>query len=384
MRIDEGLGGTPADLSVRIFGPDLSALTALGDQAKAILSRVEGITDLRAERMTGLPQLRIVVDREATARVGLTPGEVVDAIRIGMVGEEVSTIWIGQRSYDLVVRLQDDSRNDVDAIGSLLIDGHDGSRIPLSQLATISKTFGPGTIRREAGSRRIAVEASVEGRDLGGAATEIRERLDRDLRLPAGYFMHVGGRVEKQQRAARSLLIAILVAVFAVFILLYLALGSTAEALVILLTLPTAFVGSIVALLLAAESWNVSSLVGLIGLFGIAVQNGLVLISQTKGLLAEGRTFDVALREASIGRVRPKLMTACTAILGLLPLLVLRLHGTEIERPLAIVMIGGLVTSTVFTLLALPTFYAFVHRWQERWRGVEAIHPAGAVAEAQP
>ncbi|HEX6085713.1 MAG TPA: efflux RND transporter permease subunit [Thermoanaerobaculia bacterium] len=366
MRIDEGLGGTPADLSVRIFGPDLDALTRLGDQAKAIMGRVEGIADLRAERMTGLPQLKIEVDRAATARVGLTPGDVIDAIRIGMVGEEASTVWVGQRSYDLVVRLQDDARDNVDAIGALLIDGHDGSRIPLNQLATITKTFGPGAIRREAGSRRIAVEASVEGRDLGGAARDVRERLERELKLPPGYFLNVGGRVESQERATRSLLIAISVAVFAVFILLYLALGSTAEALVILATLPDAFVGGIVALLIAGESWNVSSLVGLIGLFGIAVQNGLVLIAQVKSLIAEGAPFDEALREASIGRVRPKLMTACTAILGLLPLLVLRLHGTEIERPLAIVMIGGLVTSTLFTLFALPTFYAFVHHWQER------------------
>jgi cobalt-zinc-cadmium resistance protein CzcA len=367
MRIDEGLGGTPADLSVRIFGPDLDALARLGEQAKAIMARVEGVADLRVERMTGLPQLKIEVDRAATARVGLTPGDVIDAIRIGMVGEEASTVWVGQRSYDLIVRLQDDARDNVDAIGALLIDGHDGSRIPLNQLATIRKTFGPGAIRREAGSRRIAVEASVEGRDLGGAARDVREHIERELKLPAGYFLNVGGRVESQERATRSLLIAISIAVFAVFILLYLALGSTAEALVILATLPDAFVGGILALLIAGETWNVSSLVGLIGLFGIAVQNGLVLIAQVKGLIAEGAPFDDALREASIGRVRPKLMTACTAILGLLPLLVLRLHGTEIERPLAVVMIGGLVTSTLFTLFALPTFYAFVHHWQERW-----------------
>jgi len=384
MRIDEGLGGTPADLSVRIFGPDLDTLTTLGDQAKTIMSRVEGIADLRAERMTGLPQLRIEVDRAATARVGLTPGDVIDAVRIGMVGEEASTMWVGQRSYDLVVRLQDDARDNVDAIGALLIDGHDGSRIPLNQLASITKTFGPGAIRREAGSRRIAVEASVEGRDLGGAAHDVRERLERDLKLPAGYFLNVGGRVESQERATRSLLIAISVAVFAVFILLYLALGSTAEALVILATLPDAFVGGIVALLIAGESWNVSSLVGLIGLFGISVQNGLVLIAQVKALMQEGAPFDEALREASIGRVRPKLMTACTAILGLLPLLVLRLHGTEIERPLAIVMIGGLVTSTLFTLFALPTFYAFVHRWQDRLRGYRPIHPADVAQEVSP
>ena len=170
-------------------------------------------------------------------------------------------------------------------------------------------------------------------------------------------------------RAARSLTIAIAVAIVAVFLLLYLALNSAAEAVVILATLPTASVGGIAALLIAGETWNVSSLVGLIGLFGIAVQNGLVLISQTRGLVAEGMPFEDALRGACIGRVRPKIMTAATAILGLLPLLVLRLHGTEIERPLAVVMIGGLITSTLFTLLALPTFYLTIHRLQARLGG---------------
>ncbi|HEY2820256.1 MAG TPA: efflux RND transporter permease subunit, partial [Candidatus Acidoferrum sp.] len=174
-----------------------------------------------------------------------------------------------------------------------------------------------------------------------------------------------GGKVEGQERAARSLAVAIGLALFAVFLLLYLALGSTAEAAMILATIPFAFVGSIVALLLAGETWNVSSLVGLIGLFGIAVQNGLVLVTQTRALVAEGKPLGEAIREASIGRVRPKLMTAATAICGLLPILLLRMHGTEIERPLAIVMTGGLVTSTVFILLVLPTIYAWFVRRSE-------------------
>src|SRR5690606_23481986 len=186
------------------------------------------------------------------------------------------------------------------------------------------------------------------------------------LKLPAGYYFDLGGQVENQARALRSLGFAIALALLAVLVLLYLALGSVAETFVILATLPDAFVGGIVALWIAGEPWSVSSLVGLIGLFGIAVQNGLVLVTQTRGLVAEGRDFDAALREACLGRVRPKVLTAATAILGLLPLLVLRLHGTEIERPLAIVMIGGLITSTLFTLLALPTFYELVHRIRSR------------------
>jgi cobalt-zinc-cadmium resistance protein CzcA len=373
MRIDEGLGGTPADLSVRVFGPDLDELTRLGSQVQGLMAGVEGIEDLRVETVTGLPQLRVSIDRPAVARTGLTPGDVVRALRIGLVGDEASEVWVGQRRYDLVVRLADSARNNVTAIRNLRLEAHDGTRIPIDQVARVEEVLAPGTIRREGGSRRIAVEASVAGRDLGSAAAAVRERLRTGLRLPSGYFVAVGGRVEQQERATRSLSIAIAAALLAVFGLLYLALGSFAETGVILATLPSAFVGGIVALLLAGETWNVSSLVGLIGLFGIAVQNSLVLVTQTRALIAEGRTFRDALREASIGRVRPKVMTASTAILGLLPLLVLNMHGTEIERPLAIIMIGGLVTSTLFTLLALPTFYLFVHDWSVRWRARASV-----------
>ncbi|RKG78858.1 efflux RND transporter permease subunit [Corallococcus terminator] len=378
MRIDEGLGGSPADLSVRIFGPDLDTLAALAERTRVLMAKVEGVEDLRVEKLSGLPQLRIQVNRAAVARVGLTPGDVIKAIRVGLVGEEAAQIWKGQRRYDLVLKLADHRRGDVNALRNLLVDGHDGTRIPLGQLATIEETFGAGSVRREAGSRRIAVEAGVSGRDLGGTAKELREVLATQLKLPTGYFVDVGGKVESQERAAQSLTAAIAVALLAVFILLYLALDSVAEALVILATLPDAFVGGILALLIAGETWNVSSLVGLIGLFGIAVQNGLVLVSQTKDLIARGKPFPEAVREASLGRVRPKLMTAGTAILGLLPLLVLPLHGTEIERPLAVVMVGGLVTSTLFTLLALPTFYAWVHGHQERIAARRAARKATA------
>jgi cobalt-zinc-cadmium resistance protein CzcA len=375
MRIDEGLGGTPADLSVRIFGPDLDELARLAEEAEALVRSVDGIADLRAEQLTGLPQLQIAVNREAAGRVGLAPGDVIRAVRIGLVGEQQSQIRLGQRRFDLVVRLRDDRRATLDAIRTLIVDGHDGTRIPLGQLAEITQTFGPAAIRREAGMRRIAVEASVSGRDLGSTAAEVGGILASRLKLPPGYFFDLGGRVETQARASRALTLAIGAALFGVFVLLLMALGSAVEAALILATVPVAFVGGILALRLAGETWNVSSLVGLIGLFGIAVQNSLVLVTQTRGLMAEGRTLIEAVREASIGRVRPKLMTAGTATLGLLPLLVLQLHGTEIERPLAIVMIGGLVTSTIFTLLVLPTFYLQVHGWL-------AQHVSDAAADA--
>ena len=368
MRIDEGLGGSPSDLSVRVFGRDPDTLVALAARAEALMADVDGVADVRAERLTGLPQLRVAVDRAAAARVGLTPGDVIRAVEIGLAGRVISEIAVGERRFDLVVRLAEDHRRDAAALDSLLIDGHDGTRVPLGKLAVIEETFGLGTIKREAGSRRIAIEASVSGRDLGSTAAAVRRALARGLELPPGYFVDLGGKVETQARAQRALYLAVGVALLAVFLLLHVALGTLAETVVILATLPSAFVGGIVALLVAGETWSVSSLVGLIGLFGIAVQNGLVLVTQTRGLLGEGLTFDDALREACLGRVRPKVMTAATAILGLLPLLVLRLHGTEIERPLAIVMVGGLVTSTLFTLLALPAFYQLVHRLGVRWR----------------
>ncbi len=375
MRIDEGLGGTPADISVRIFGPDADKLAALGDKAAALMRGIDGLADVRAEPLVGLPQLTIQVDRDAAARVGLTPGDVIDAVQTGLAGDEVSEVWIGQRRFNLVVKLAPDFRRDPATLSTLLIDGHDGSRIPLGKLATIQPTFGLGTIKREAGSRRIAVEATVSGRDLGSAARAVRHELAGKLKLPPGYFFDLGGKVESQARAQQALYLAVALALLCVFLLLYVALGSIAETIVILGTLPSAFVGGILALLIARESWSVSSLVGLIGLFGIAVQNGLVLVTQTRGLIEEGRPFTEALREACIGRVRPKIMTASTAILGLLPLLVLRLHGTEIERPLAIVMIGGLISSTLFTLLALPTFYQLVHNIGLRWQARRGVRP---------
>jgi cobalt-zinc-cadmium resistance protein CzcA len=374
MRIDEGLGGTPADLSVRIYGPDLTQLTALGQQAQQLMRGIPGIADLRLEALTGLPQIRVAIDRPALARVGLTPGDVVRAVRVGLVGEEESEVWVGQRRFDLVVRLNDPARSTMAAIRTLRLDTHQGTRVPLEQVARIEQVFAPGAVRRESGSRRIAVEASVTGRDLGGAAANVRQALGSGLQLPTGYFFEVGGRVEQQARSAQALTTAIATALVAVLLLLYLALGSLGETLVIVGTLPTALVGGVLALLLAGETWNVSSLVGLIGLLGIAVQNGLVLVTQTRALVEHGLPFRSALREASLGRVRPKLMTAATAVFGLLPLLVLDLHGTEIERPLAIVMVGGLVTSTLFTLLALPVFYLTMHEWraarQDPGRGV--------------
>jgi cobalt-zinc-cadmium resistance protein CzcA len=365
MRIDEGLGGTPADLSVRIFGPDLDVLAGLAEEVRALMEAVDGLDEIRAEELTGMPQIRITLDREATARVGLTPGDVLDAVRIGLVGETVSEVRLGQRRYDLVVKLREDRRDDVEAIRTLLVDGHDGTLVPLGKVAHVESVTAPGTIKREAGSRRIAVEAAVTGRDLAGAAADVRASLAA-LELPSGTFVDIGGKVESEARATAAMTRAIAIALVAVLVLLYLGLGSVRETLLLVGTLPVALVGGIAALWITGGTWNVSSMVGLIGLFGIAVQNGLVLVAQTRVFLAEGLDVRAAVREASLGRVRPKLMTAGAAIFGLVPMFAFDLHGTEIERPLAVVMVGGLLTSTAFTLLVLPVMLASSSRRDRR------------------
>lgn len=362
MRIDEGLAGTPADLSVKLFGHELDILQELGRTAETLTRSVTGIADTRLERLVGAPQIRINFDREACNRFGIETGEAAEITSQLLVGKVVSEAWVGPRRYDIVVRLSEDARKNLPALRNLRLNKPHGGTVPLEEIARIEETTGYSVIKREAMTRKLTVDASVEGRDLGSTAAELKNILDTKLVLPRGYFYSIGGRVENQAKAQRALIRAIAFAGIAVVVLLYLALDSFLETLVILGTLPDAFVGGIVALWVTGGTWNVSSLVGVIGLFGIAVQNGLVLITQAKGLIAVGVPFESAIREASVSRVRPKLLTASTAILGLLPLVLFNFRGAELEKPLAIVMIGGLITSTLFTLLALPTFYEWIHR----------------------
>ncbi len=366
MRIDEGLGGSPADLQVRVFGTDLDQLGALANMLRDRIRRVPGLADVRTDVAGQSPELNVRLDRIAMARAGVTPGIVTEAVRVATVGRDVGLVFRGGRRLDVMVRLGAPGSIDPEELRALQIETPTGARLPLSRLATITSTVGPSIVRREAGQRRVGIEASVVGRDLGGAANDVRRLVSLAVRteFPEGTFASVGGRIETQDAANRALALAIVLAVALVLVLVYVALGSLAETLLILGTLPSALVGGIAALILAHETWNVSSLVGLLGLFGIAVQNGLVLVSQARGLEAHGLSYDEAVREASVGRVRPKLMTAATAMLGLLPLVVLRLRGVELERPLAIVMIGGLVTSTLFTLVVLPTFLVDLGRFR--------------------
>lgn len=374
MRIDEGLGGSPADLQVRVFGTDLDQLSVLANLLRDRMRHVRGLADVRTDVAGQSPELRVRLDRVAMARAGVTAGVVTEAIRVATVGRDVGIVFRGGRRLDVMVRMGAPGSIDPAALRALPVETPEGVRLPLERLAEITSIVGPSIVRREAGQRRVGIEASVVGRDLGGAANDVRQLVARAMRadFPPGTFASVGGRIETQDAANRALILAIVLALALVLVLVYIALGSLVETVLILGTLPSALVGGIAALLIAHETWNVSSLVGLLGLFGIAVQNGLVLVSQTRGLEAVGLPYDEAVREASLGRVRPKLMTAATAMLGLLPLVVLHLRGVELERPLAIVMIGGLVTSTLFTLVVLPTFLVDLGRFRAKQKEVLA------------
>jgi len=367
MKIDEGLEGTPAPLQVKLFGPDMAVLAEKGTQVREAMERVPGLTDVKMDQVAGVPQLQARIDRKAAARYGVSVAAISEVVRLAIGGDELTQVWKDQRSYGVFARFPDAARSDPEAIGNLLVDTPAGPRIPLSQLATLTLAEGPNVIWREAMSRRVSIDAGVEGRDLASVVTDIKQGLKK-VELPPGYSVVFAGQFESSQRAMRSLLLATAIALFVVFMLLFAALGSHAQALLILATVPSAFVGGVASLWLTGGSLNVSSAVGFIALFGIAVQNSLVLMTQTRDFIAGGHSQEEAIRLASIQRVRPKLMTASCAALGLVPILLTRGTGAEIEQPLAIVVVGGLVTSTLFTLLVLPAMYMLLERAKGRVR----------------
>jgi cobalt-zinc-cadmium resistance protein CzcA len=355
-KINESMEGTPAPLQVKLFGPDIQVLAEKGAQIKAIMDRTKGVADINMDQVAGIPQVQIQIDRQAAARHGVSVGDISEMIQLAIGGEEVTQVWKGQRSYGVFMRFADGVRGDIDALGNILVDTPSGAAVPLAQLADISLAEGPNVIWREAMNRRLSINASIQGRDLGSVVADIKAGL-KEVKLPNDYYVVFGGQFQNQQRAMKSLAMATAIALVIVFMLLYVALKSASQAMIILATVPSAFIGGVASLLFTGESLNVSSAVGFIALFGIAVQNSLVLLTQTNDFVAEGHTKEEAIRLASVQRLRPKLMTALCAALGVVPILLSSGVGAEIEKPLAIVMIGGLITSTLFTLCVLPAVY---------------------------
>jgi cobalt-zinc-cadmium resistance protein CzcA len=359
MRISEGIGGTPADVQVELFHPDLAALAARGAEVRARLARVPGVVSVAPDTGAPLPGWRVVPDDDALRRLDVPRPLVLHTVAAALQGIALAPRFEGPQRIERVVRFPSDGRLTAAALARLPMVVEEGRVIEVGQVARIEEAPTPAMIRRKNGQRRLGFNVRTAG-DLGGTARRIESAL-AEVALPEGTTTALSGRVEEARETQRRLGLASAAALGLVGVLLYAALGRAREVAVVLATLPVAFAGGLYALAAAGESWNASSIVGVIGLFGVAVQNSLVLITQTKEALARGLPFRAALVEASLGRVRPKLMTAGAAILGLAPML-FGFGGSELERPLAVVMMGGLVTSTLFTLLVLPSVYAWLGR----------------------
>jgi len=356
-RLDEVLSGVRAQIAIKIYGSDLDQLLRQGQQVEQILAGIRGVTDLQLEQQIRVPEVRIKVNRERAARLGLNPGNVLEVAQIAFNGEHVSQVIEGQKSFDLFVWFDEASRRDTQAMRGVLVDGHKDVKVPLSQVAEVVLENRPYFINRERVQRRIAVQANVAGRDLGSVIAEAQQKIARQVNLPAGYFVEYGGQFESQQEATRVLMSYGLVAIVAIFVLLFKAFNSVRASLLVMANLPLALIGGVFAIFLTDKIVSVPSLIGFIGVFGIAARNGIILVSRYRQLRAEGKSREEVVIEGSKERLAPVLMTAAAAALGLLPLLFGDIAGKELEQPMAHVILGGLFTSTFLNMIVVPTLF---------------------------
>lgn len=355
--VDELLTGTKAELAAKLFGDDLEVLNAKAQAIEAVLREVPGAQDVQRDQVTGTPQLRITLDREAIARYGLNVSDVQETLRIAVGGERVGQVFEGIRRFDIYLRLQKDARDNLDAIERLIVENAEGQRIPLEELAAIEEITGPRQITRENNQRFITIQANVRGRDIGSFVADAGAAIAQQVELPPGYFLKWGGQFELQQQANQRLLIVVPITLGLVFLMLYANFGSLRNAVLIMLNIPLALVGGIVALWISGQALSVPASVGFIALFGIALLNGVVLVSYLNELLRDGVPVDEASVRAACLRLRPVTMTATITALGLFPLLFAAGAGSEVQRPLATVVVGGLFTSTILTLLVIPALF---------------------------
>jgi len=356
-RVDEMVTGVRADVAVKIFGDDLNVLIEKGAEVARIAGTVRGTGDIKVDRVSGQQNLNVIIDRQAIARHGLNASDVHDVIEAAMAGKTATEVYEGERRFQAVVRYPEPLRNNITAIRGILLRGHDGEQIPLDSLAKIELVEGLSQIKREMAKRRIVVGVNVRDRDLGGFVAELQDRLRKEVTLPAGYYFEWGGQFENMQRARRHLMIIVPITIGAIFFLLFLLFRSLRFAALIILVLPFASIGGVAALFITGEYLSVPASVGFIALWGIAVLNGVVLVSYIRNLRESGMDQMQAVLQGAQIRFRPVMMTATVAALGLVPFLFATGPGAEVQRPLAVVVIGGLVTSTLLTLVVVPALY---------------------------
>ena len=364
LRFAELIAGVRSDVGVKIYGEDLAELKRLGDRVTAALSKVRGASDVKAEQIAGLPVARIRVDRQAVARYGINARQVLDVVEtIG--GRDVGTVLEGQRRYALDVRFKPEARDNVDALKRLLVASPSGQLIPLSQLATIQIEEGPAQVSRDNIQRRITVESNVRGRDLAGFVADAKLAIEREVKLPPGYYVEWSGQFKNLEAATGRLAVVVPIALFLIFVLLYTTFNAVRPAVLIYLNVPFAVIGGVFALAIRGMPLSISAAVGFIALFGVAVLNGLVLVSYIRKLRVDGLPPAQAAHDAAHVRLRPVLTTALVAALGFVPMAFASGAGAEVQKPLATVVIGGLVSSTLLTLLVLPTIYTWFDRGEE-------------------
>jgi cobalt-zinc-cadmium resistance protein CzcA len=356
-RVDEMVTGVRSDVAIKVFGDDLELLKKTAEEIAKLAQGINGAEDLRVERLMGQQYLSIDIDRQAIARYGINASDIHDVIETSIGGKEAVQIFEGERRFSGVVRLPQRFRNDVDAIRNLVVFAPGGAQVNLQNVAKIQILDGPAQISREMAKRRIVVGVNVKGRDLGGFVAELQQKVEQQIRLPEGYYLEWGGQFQNMERALGHLAIIVPVTIAAIFFLLFLLFGSLKMASLIILVLPFASLGGVIALFLAGEYLSVPASVGFIALWGIAVLNGVVLVSYIRNLRQEGYSVADAVVHGATQRFRPVMMTATVALLGLIPFLFATGPGSEVQRPLAIVVIGGLITCTLLTLVMLPTLY---------------------------
>ena len=366
---DELLSGIKAQLAIKVFGEDLAVLREKAEEIRGAIDNIPGLVDLSTEQNFGQPQVQIVANRAACARYGVTVSEIMEMVELAVGGEVIDHIYLNTRRFGIHLRFQEPYRSDPEAIRNVLVHTGSGAVIPLSQVAEVQSVIGPIQINRENNQRRWIVQGNVRGRDLGGVVADIRQRIAERVTLPTGYTIAYGGQFENQQRAMKRLAFIVPTVIVLVLAMLWMAFGVMRHAVIIIANVPLALVGGILGLLAMGAYLSVPASVGFIALFGIAVQNGMVLVTIFNDLRTRGMSVAEAVTTGAELRLRPVLMTALTTVLGLLPLLLARGIGADVQRPLAIVVVFGLTTSTLLTLFAIPAVYLWVEERVERRRG---------------
>ncbi len=377
LRVNELISGVKGDLAVKLFGPDLGVLKGLADRAAAALSAVPGARDVKVEQVSGTSEIEVRLDRDAMSRWGLHVADVNDLLEAAYAGRAVTTFVEGERRFAVVVRFPDEARKDVPALEGLLVPAPGGSRVPLGEIASVKVVEGPMQVSREKGMRRVVVEANVRGRDLGRFAADAKAALaPLEAGMPTGTFLELGGQFENQRRAMRQLAVVVPMVVLLHVFLLYSALGSARNALLVLVNLPFALVGGVVGAVAFGMPLSVSAAVAFIVLLGIALQNGVVLVACFRQLREKGLAPREAVVEGCRVRLKPLVMTALTSFIGHLPMLYATGSGADIQKPLAVIVMGGIVTSTLLTLLVLPVLYEALEK-----RGV-TVSPEATASRA--